>query len=314
MSLIAGVDVGGTNISAALVDERHRVTARVRVPTPSGGPAAVVEAIAETVSKLGQDVAAVGAGVPGPVVDGVVTTAPNLAGFGEPVPVAALLRERLGRPVAVGNDANLGTLGEWVAGAAKGARFVLGVWLGTGVGGGLILDGMPYLGASGGAGEFGHMCVRQGGALCGCGRRGCIEAYAGRACMEHTVQVAAAAGHETVLLDLARRREAARLTSGVWARALAQGDPLATRVFGEAVEALGAGVGAAVNLLDLDLVVLGGGLTEKLGQPLADQVATAAHPYLLVPKAERFVVAARLGDDSGVIGAAAFARSCIQIQ
>ncbi|MGH3755588.1 MAG: ROK family protein, partial [Pseudonocardiaceae bacterium] len=143
-----------------------------------------MEAVAHAVAQLGGDVEAVGVGVPGPVVGGVITTAPNLPGFVEPVPMAVLLSQRLGRPAAVGNDANLGTLGEWVAGAARGAGFALGVWLGTGVGGGLILDGRPYVGAFGGAGEFGHMCVRQGGALCGCGRRGCVEAYAGRARME----------------------------------------------------------------------------------------------------------------------------------
>jgi glucokinase len=223
--------------------------------------------------------------------------------------MAALLGERLNRPVAVGNDANVGTLGEWVAGAAKGARFVLGVWWGTGVGGGLILDGRPYLGAFGGAGEFGHLCIRQGGAVCGCGRRGCVEAYAGRASMEQAVRVAAAAGHDTILLDLARKRGRQRLTAGIWARALNQGDALAAQVFTEAIEVLGAGIGAAINLLDLDLVVVGGGVTEKFGQPLVDRLAAAARPYLVVRDTGRRLVPAALGDDSGVIGAAALARS-----
>jgi glucokinase len=308
MVLIAGVDVGGTKVAAALVDAHHQVVKRARVPTPGGGPEAIVEAVAQAVSQLGADVEAVGAGMPGPTCDGVVMAAPNLPGFDEPVSMAALLGERLNRPVVVGNDANVATVGEWVAGAAKGATFVLGVWWGTGVGGGLILDGRPYAGAFGGAGELGHLCVRQGGALCGCGRRGCVEAYAGRASMEQAVR-AAAAGHDTILLDLARQRGRQRLTAGIWARALHQGDALAARVLTEAVEVLGAGIGAAINLLDLDLVVVGGGVPEKLGQPLVDRLAAAARPYLVVQDTGRRIVPAALGDDSGVIGAAALARS-----
>jgi glucokinase len=306
--MIAGVDIGGTNIAAGLVGDDHRVTERTRVRTPSGGPAAIVEAAAKAVASLGGTVDAVGVGVPGPVVGGVVTTAPNLTGFTEPVPFAEMLRRRLRLPVEVGNDANVGTLGEWVAGAARGARFVLGVWMGTGVGGGLVLDGRPYVGAFGGAGEFGHMCVRQGGALCGCGRRGCIEAYAGRGRMEETVRTAAAAGHRTRLYELAGERGKDRLTSGVWRRALELGDPLATRVFDDAIDAVAAGIGAAINLLDLDRVVVGGGMTEKLGPPLADRIASTVRPYLFVPAEGREVVTAELGDDSGVIGAAALAR------
>jgi glucokinase len=308
MTLVAGVDIGGTNISVAVVDDRHQVVDDDKVSTPAGGPEKVVKAIAEVIDGFEGDVDAVGVGAPGPVNDGVIMTAPNLEGWSEPVPLARMLAETLGLPVTVGNDANVGTVGEWVAGAARGARFVLGVWAGTGVGGGLVLDGRPFDGAYGGGGEFGHMIVRSGGALCGCGRRGCIEAYAGRACMEHMVDVAAENGEETKLFDIMKKKDKDRLTSSVWAKALEKDDPLATRLIDDAVEAIGIGVGSVVNLLDLDCVVVGGGLAEKLGQRLADRIHEAARPWMLVPDVDRRVVVAQLADDSGVVGAAELAR------
>lgn len=311
--LVAGIDIGGTNIVAALLDGSATIVDRAKAKTPGGGPDAVVDAIVGLVGELSARPAAAGVGAPGPIADGVVTSAPNLAGWHKPVPLAARLRDALGIPVVVDNDANVGTLGEWQAGAGRGARFVLGCWLGTGVGGGLVLDGMPYAGAFGGAGEIGHLVVQRGGALCGCGRRGCLEAYAGRASMERMVAVATAAGHPTALHDLQAKKRKRRLTSGVWAEALASGDELATRVFDDGIDALGHALGGLVNLLDLDCVVLGGGFAEKLGQPLADRVARASRPWMLVPEParERRFVVAELGDDSGVVGAAALARAAV---
>jgi glucokinase len=307
VTIRVGVDLGGTKIAFAAIDEEHRVVERARVPTPPGGADEVLTAVEAGVRGLATDPAAIGVGVPGVVQDGVVLFAPNLPGFSRPVRLAERLQEALGMPVAVENDATAGVIGEWVAGAGKGSSFLLGVWLGTGVGGGLVLDGQPYRGAFGGAGEFGHLCVRQGGALCGCGRRGCVEAYAGRINMEHAVAVQVAAGRRTLLTEIAESKGRARLTAGVWARALAKRDELATQVFDEAISALGAAIGAAVNLLDLDRVVVGGGLTEKLGKDLLDRLAGAARPYLLIPDAPREYRVAQLGDDAGVVGAAAVA-------
>jgi glucokinase len=303
-TLRVGVDLGGTKIALAAVDEHHRVVKRHRVTTPHG-PDAVLDAIVAGVRELDVQPVAVGVGAPGPVTGGVLGIAPNLVGFTGPVRLQERLEAALGLPVAVENDANAGAIGEWVAGAGQGARFLLGVWLGTGVGGGLVLDGKPYRGAFGGAGEFGHICVRQGGALCGCGRRGCVEAYAGRASMEQVAAVNVAKGHPTLLPELAAERGKDRFTSGVWAKALERGDELATALFDDAVQALGAGVGSVVNLLDLDRVVVGGGLAEKLGQDLVDRIAAATRPYLLVPGADRSFVLAKLGDDAGAVGAAA---------
>lgn len=301
-----GVDLGGTKIALAAVDGEHRVLARHRIVTPEG-PEAVLDAIVAGVRTLDAAPDAVGVGAPGPVTDGVLVSAPNLVGFAAPVPIAERLEQRLGVRVVAENDATAGVVGEWAAGAGRGSSFLLGVWLGTGVGGGLVLDGRPFRGAFGGAGEFGHLCVRQGGALCGCGRRGCVEAYAGRASMERAVAAAVTGGRETRLEEIRRAKGKPKITSGVWAKALEQGDELAVQVIDEAVAALGAGIGSCINLLDLDRVVVGGGLTEKLGQPLVDRIAAATVPFLMLPGPRRDFVLAELGDDAGAVGAASLA-------
>jgi glucokinase len=308
MGLVAGVDIGGTNIAVGLVDDDHEVVDEVEVDTPTDGPDAVVEAVAEALDDLDDDAEAIGVGAPGPVSDGVLLSAPNLAGFTEPAPLAERLADATGLPVTLGNDASLGVVGEWVAGAARGYRSVLGIWLGTGVGGGLVVDGRPYDGVFGSAGEFGHVVIREGGALCGCSRRGCVEAYAGRASMERQVEVAVAAGRPTQLYEIMEEAGKDRITSKVWKAALEQEDPLATRLIDEAIHAVGVALGAAVNLLDLDCVVVGGGLAEKLGQDLADRIAAAAEPWILASDADRHVVVAELGDHSGMVGAARAAR------
>lgn len=309
--LLAGVDLGGTNIVAALVDGDGAVLAREKVQTPPTGPAAVVEAIAGAVEALAAEgrgaPLAVGVGAPGAVRDGVVVAAPNLTGWVEPVPLGRLLSRRLGSDVVVDNDASVAAVGEWRWGAARGARFVLCITLGTGVGGGLVLDGAPYRGAHGAAGELGHMTVLLGGALCGCGRRGCVEAYAGRASMERSARVAIEAGEASALADVLAERGKRRMTASVWAEALDRRDPLATRLVDEAVTALGAGVAAVVNLLDLDTVVVAGGLAERLGDPLVERIAAATTPHVLDREAQRRFLAGALGDDAGILGAAAIA-------
>lgn len=309
--LVAGVDIGGTNISVALVDTDGSVVASKRTKTPTDGPDSVVDAIVDTLGKLDGSFRAVGVGAPGPVQDGVVMAAPNLAGWREPVPLADALTAEVDAPVVVDNDANVGAYGEWSAGAGRDARFMLGVWLGTGVGGGLVLDGKLYRGAFGGAGEFGHMIVHRGGALCGCGRRGCVEAYAGRAALEGAAVTAFEAGRPTAMMEIQDRLGKTRMTSAVWETALEERDPLATRLFGDAIDALGCGVAAAINLLDLDTIVVGGGLAEKLGQPFVDEIAEATLPRVLSATMERRFVVSTLGDDAGLVGAASLARDLL---
>ncbi|MEJ5944111.1 ROK family protein [Pseudokineococcus basanitobsidens] len=283
-TVVAGVDVGGTNIEVGLVDGDHEVVAREKAPTPTSGPDGVFDTIAELVGAVGGDPVAVGVGIPGVVHEGQVLTVPNLEGWSAEVDLVGGLSSRLDAPVTLGNDANVGLLGEWVAGAAKGARDVLGLWMGTGIGGGLILDGRPYEGSRGSAGEIGHVLVQPGGALCSCGRRGCVEAYAGRRMMSGAASAMVEAGWKTHLFEIREDEDKPRLTSKVWATALDEEDALAEKLVGAAVEHLGVAVGSVVNLLDVELVVVGGGLPEKLGQDLADRVEAAARPWMLRPE------------------------------
>ncbi len=309
--LVVGVDVGGTNIEVGLVDARHRVQARAKGATPVDGPETVLTAIGELVAALGAEPLAVGVGIPGVVHDGQVLTVPNLSGWRDPFDLVGELTGRLGLPVTLGNDADVGLLGEWLAGSAVGARDVLGLWMGTGIGGSLILDGRPYHGARGAAGEIGHVVVQAGGALCTCGRRGCAEAYAGRRSMQGVASAMVEAGWQTSLFEIQEQEHKPKLTSSVWARALEAGDELAGKLFDTAIETLGVAVGSAVNLLDLDTVIVGGGLAEKLGQPLADRIAGAAAPWMLQPSPDLQFTVSALGDDAGVVGAAALGRAAL---
>lgn len=307
-----GVDVGGTNIQVGLVSDDHTVVARAKRPTPRQGPASVIEVVLDAIAGANRDamdIGAVGIGIPGVVHAGEVVQVPNLAGWDGPADIRTPIAEALRVPVVLGNDANVGLLGEWVAGAARGHDDVLGLWLGTGIGGGLILHGRPYDGSFGAAGEIGHVIVRAGGALCSCGRRGCVEAYAGRRMMAGAAHAMVEAGRSTELFEIQRDEGKSRPTSKVWARALQEEDELATQLFDDAIDAIAVGVGSVVNLLDVSLVVVGGGMAEKMGQDLADRIFEASRPWMLHPNPKLSFAVSSLGDDAGVVGAAALARA-----
>jgi glucokinase len=307
-----GIDLGGTKIQAVVAGARGKVLAEARRPTPErGGPRAIVEEMAATLreaaDKAGLEpssLAGVGVGSPGDVdgAAGIVTGARNLAGWEGSFPLAEALAEVLGTKVAVGNDVQVATNGEYKLGAGKPYRSMLGVFWGTGVGGGLILDGKPWLGRNA-AGEVGHIVVKMGGARCTCGRRGCLEAYAGRASMEIKARREAAKGHRTVLFEIMEKRGRDRLTSGVWERALRHDDKLAIHLIDRAIEALGNGIASSVNLLDIEAVIIGGGLGTRLGQPYVERIEESMKPHLFVSDRPPAVVLAALGDLGGAIGA-----------
>jgi glucokinase len=180
---------------------------------------------------------------------------------------------------------------------------VLGVFWGTGVGGGIVLDGQEWHGR-GGAGEIGHMVVKKNGARCPCGRLGCMEAYAGRRAMEAEARKRHDDGEKTILFKLMEERGRDRLTAGIWERALREGDKLATHLVDRAYSALGAGVASALNLLDVEAVVLGGGMGTKLGEPAREQLEREMQPHLFHDDRPPAVVLAGLGDLGGALGAA----------
>lgn len=312
-NLRCGLDLGGTKIQAVVLGPDHRVLGMHRRPTPtSDGPAAVVAALAESVRAAANEahvdpraLSGAGVGTPGAVDPraGTVTSAKNLPGFGESVPLARLLSQAIGLDVALGNDVGVALDAEAHLGAGRDFRSFVGVWWGTGIGGGVVIDGKRWLGRSA-AGELGHMVVKIDGARCPCGRRGCVEAYAGRGAMERRARELAADGHRTKLFEIMERKGLGRLTSGVFAKALEQDDKLAKKLVNRAIEALGAGLASAVNLLDVEGVVIGGGLGTRLGAEYAARVADAMQPHLFVPSRPPVVRVSALGDLAGAVGAA----------
>ena len=247
----------------------------------------------------------VGVGSPGSVDEaaGTVTQARNLPGWNGTFEVAKVLGDKLGTPVRVGNDVQVAITAEHKLGAGRPYDSLLGVWWGTGVGGGVIIDRKLWLGR-GSAGEIGHMVIKRDGAVCPCGRRGCVEAYSGRAAMEAKARKEHDDGVKTDLFKIMRHRGRTRLTSAVWAQALEEQDPLATELIDRAVEALGAGIASAVNLLDVEAVVIGGGLGVRFGQPMTDRIFEASMPHLFRDDRPPDIHVAGLGDLGGAIGAA----------
>jgi glucokinase len=316
MSTLGGIDLGGTKIQAVVVDERYRVLGDARAPTPtSGGPPDVVAAMAGAMRDAAQaagaeisGLAAVGVGSPGAIDDaaGTVTSARNLPGWAGTFPMRDALEHELGVPVTLGNDVNVATDAEFHLGAASEFRSLLGVFWGTGVGGGIVLDGKAWIGR-GAAAEIGHVVVEIGGAKCPCGRRGCMEAYAGRGAMEQRARKLVDEGRKTALFKLMEERGRPRLTSGIWKRALEREDELAHELVDRAVRALGAGVASAVNVLDVEAVVIGGGLGLKLGEPYAERIRHAMQPHLFVSDRPPAIRLAGLGDLGGAQGAALLA-------
>jgi glucokinase len=307
-----GIDLGGTKIQAVVVDENHDVLGSARRATPtSGGPPDVAAEMehalrdAATAAELQpRELAGIGVGSPGTIEDGNVARARNLPGWEGSFPLAATLQSALGTRIEVGNDVQVATDAELRLGAGRPYGSLLGVFWGTGVGGGLVLDRKPWLGR-GGAGEIGHVVVKIDGARCTCGRRGCMEAYAGRGAMEeHARKLHEKHGRRTDLFELMRERGRTRLTSGVWARALEREDELATHIIERAIEALGAGIASTVNVLDVEAVIIGGGLGICLGQPYAARIAAAMQPHLFADSRPPDVHVAALGDLGGAIGAA----------
>jgi glucokinase len=317
MGITVGIDVGGTKIQAVSTRE-EQVVGSARLPTPFGDMASLVDAIAQagrealTAAGAGTaDLAAVGLGMPGTIDTpaGTVANSPNLPGFDspDPVPLARMVSDALGGiRVTMGNDVSVALLGEHRRGAGRPYRNLLGVWVGTGVGGGLVLDGELYHGR-GVAGELGHTLVEPEGRVCSCGRRGHLEAYAGRGRMEIRARELVKKGRRTSLFKLQEKKGKPRVTSGVWLEAMAKGDRIANMLIDEAVWALGIALSSVQNLLDLEAIVIGGGLGDRLGQPFIDRIAGEVQPLLFVPERPPAMLATEFRDRSGAVGAAVLA-------
>jgi glucokinase len=311
--LRGGIDLGGTKIEAIIVDAGHQVLGSARHPTPTTGTPEdvakeMVKALAEAAEQAGTSSAAllgVGVGSPGSVdaKAGTVSSARNLPGWDGSYALGAELAKRLSTRVVIGNDVQVATAAEFRLGAGRQFTSLLGIFWGTGVGGGLILEGKPWRGR-GGAGEIGHMVIRRGGRRCPCGNEGCVEAYAGRAAMEAHARREMDDGRKSDLLKIMESKQRERFTSAVWETAVDKGDDLAIGLIDGAVEALGAGAASAVNLLDVEAVLIGGGLGVRFGDKYVERIRNAMEKHLFPGHKMPSVQLVGLGDLGGALGAA----------
>lgn len=316
-ALYLGVDFGGTKTLAAIVDERGQVSARCKVATPRKGGAkaslaAVIEAMdgALAESPGARDrLAGVGMAAPGTVnpKTGCIGWAPNTDLVN--IDLIPVLEKKFGVPATVGNDVNMGTLGEYWLGAGRGARYVVGIFPGTGVGGGVILDGALYEGYAAMAGEVGHIVVRMDGPLCGCGGRGCVEAIASRTAVERIIREAVKAGRATRLTEWLGG-DLSVIKSSMLKRALEEKDELVTEILREAARTLGVACLNVRHVLDPDLIIMGGGMIEACGDfmmPIILEVAAADTVKGIRPPGR--IVQSQLGDDAVLLGAVAAVRA-----
>ncbi len=311
--LRGGIDLGGTKIEAIVVDADNKVLGSARHPTPTTGtPADVAAEMAQAITEAAEGagtttakLAGVGIGSPGSInaAAGTVSSARNLPGWEGSFALGPELSKQLGTRIAIGNDVQVATVGEFRLGVGKQYSSLLGLFWGTGVGGGLILDGKPWRGR-GGAGEIGHMVIKLGGRRCPCGNEGCVEAYAGRAAMEAHARREMEGGRKSDLLKIMESKQRERFTSAIWETAVQRGDELAVELIDGAVEALGAGAASAVNLLDVEAVVIGGGLGVRFGDDYVQRIRKALEGHLFPGHTMPSVQLVGLGDLGGALGAA----------
>jgi glucokinase len=299
---------------AAVVDRRLKIVSRSRERTGAeeGGEAVygrVVEAIHAALNKAkGRKLAAIGIAAPGPLdrKRGIVIETPNL-GLRK-FPMVERLRKEFGVPVLLENDVNAGVYGEYRAGAARGFSHAVGIFVGTGIGGGLVLDGRLYIGGTGNAGEIGHMIIQTDGPLCGCGQYGCVEALASRTAIAKDAAALAGSGASPAMLE-AGGTDLKDIRSGALAQAIEKGDEGVRRVVERAARFVGIAMANCANLLAPEVIVLGGGLLEKLGSLFVREAERSMREHAMASLVSRTkVMLAQLGDDAVPIGAAALAR------
>jgi glucokinase len=311
-----GFDLGGTKMHAVLFDQQLQPLARRRKKTRGyEGVDAGIERICSTVEKLCDEaklapstLGGLGIGIPGPIdmEAGVILGAPNL-GWND-VPLKAILERRLGCPVAVCNDVDAGLYGEYVHGAGRGARSVLGVFPGTGIGGALVYDGAIYRGRNSSCLELGHIIVEPGGNPCGCGRRGCLETVASRLAISAEIAKAAYRGQAPHVLRVAGT-DLANIRSGILAEAIQAGDRIVEQIVRDGAHRLGTVLAGLVNVLLPERIILGGGLVEALPALYLEEIRRALRDGIMPAYAQATELSvAQLGDDAGVIGNAAWAQ------
>lgn len=317
-----GFDLGGTKTQVKAYDAgfkelggKRRKTKGKGSESQKAGLQRMVDTIEALLAEIGvphERLAGIGIGCPGPLdaAAGIILSAPNLGW--KKAPVKKILEGAFGCPAAIVNDVDSGTYGEYLFGAGKGSRCLLGVFPGTGIGGGCVYEGQILRGRACSVLEIGHMQVQPDGPLCGCGRQGCLEAVASRVAIAAAAVSAAFRGEAPHLLALAGT-DLAQVRSNTLVEAIKAGDVVIERIVRQAARWIGVAVGNAVNLLGPDTVVLGGGLVEAMPALFLKEVAASANSRVMPSFRGTFeVVAASLGDDATVLGAAGWVREAVQ--
>jgi glucokinase len=308
---VVGVDIGGTKIMATVVNHKFEVVGRSRKRSKSRKRAEqtpedrICSIIREAIDDAGHpEIKGIGAGSPGPLDPrtGVIIDTPNLGW--KNFPLAGVLSKEFGVPVAVDNDVNVGTYGEWCFGEVRHCQDVIGIFPGTGIGGGIIINGKMLHGFSGAAGEIGHMTLEVDGPYCGCGKRGCLEALASRIAIAKEVAALAARGDAPYIAENCGT-DLANIRSGAIAKAIDAGEKMVEGVVRRAAYYTGIAIANLVNVLSPEAVVLGGGLVEALPHIYLEEARRAIkeHAMPFLRKGVR-LVPAKLGDDAVVLGAA----------
>ncbi|MFH1096570.1 MAG: ROK family protein [Candidatus Desantisbacteria bacterium] len=306
--LIVGLDIGGTKIDAGILDASGKILKKTRIYTEAHeGLDAVIQriynAIDTVIEGIKASICGIGIGVPGQVdvKNGIVIFAPNMGW--KNVEIRKLIQERYDLPVEIENDANCGALAEARLGAGTGTGSLVWITVGTGIGGGIIIDGKLIQGANFAGGEIGHMIIEENGTVCGCGNRGCLEALAAGPAIIRQMREKITAGTQTAVLKMIDN-DLDKITVGGIAKAADMGDNLSLRILNRAGEYLGLGTVNLANILNPEVIILGGGVMEAAGHHLLKTIKDTVQKRALAQASNRLrIELAMLGNDAGLIGA-----------
>jgi len=319
-SYVIGVDLGGTKIYAVVADRNGKIIATAKKKTKAErGFEEVVKRMSKCIFKAAENaklnfekqILAIGVGSPGPLdlKKGEVIETPNLKW--KNAPLKKVLEKLTGKKVVVENDATVGLIGEHAFGAGKGAQHVVGLFIGTGVGGGVIVEDKPLHGFNENAGELGHMIMDPNGPQCGCGNNGCLEAFASRTAIEREIRIAEIKGTSTKIFKDQDRDK--KIRSKRLANAYKKGDSAVKKAVEQSATYIGYGVASLLNIFNPQVVVLGGGVVEAISEPYVDMVRKVAEKNVFKVAIRNVkIVPATLGDDSAALGAAVLAWESIE--
>ncbi|MCX7745672.1 MAG: ROK family protein [Clostridia bacterium] len=307
------LDIGGTKVLGVIFDENKNIVYRIKKKTKAEeGSGKIEEKIIKVVDELIttsgiqiNDIVAIGAGAPGVINEntGEIIYTPNLPWRN--YNIRSVIESKFQVPFYVGNDVKVGVLGEWKFGAGVGRRNIIGIFVGTGVGGGIIVENRLFTGSYHAAGELGHIVLNTEGPYCNCGQRGCLEAYAGKIGMTKEIRAEVARGRKTILKDL-MDPNMTLLKSKTMKKAVDENDELAIEIMDRAIYYLAAGAGSFVNIFDPDMVILGGGVIEAMGDYIMPRFKKQIRRFALPDVLQNTeLVQSALGDDAVVYGALA---------